>query len=99
MGRIQGNNLLRNCKTRQDQMRYILDNMSEPNFAMIESNDCLDNSFDLAPHDTLNTAGITWRILNSQGFGNGSHDSNTQNLHGDQLLILWHRSRTIFRPI
>ena len=75
--RIQGYNLLRNCKTRQKQMRYILDNMSEPNFAMIESNDTLNGAFNLAPHDTLNTAGITWRILNSQGFGNGEHKSNT----------------------
>ena len=66
MGRIQGNNLLRNCKTRQKQMRYLLDNMTEPNFAMIESNDTLNGTFNLAPHDTLNTAGITWRILNCQ---------------------------------
>ena len=49
-------------------MRYLLDNMREPNFAMIESNDTLSGTFNLAPHDTLNTAGITWRILNSQGF-------------------------------
>jgi hypothetical protein len=78
MGRIQGNNLLRNCKTRQKQMRYLLENMKEPNFAMIESNDTLDNAFNLAPHNTLNTAGITWRILNSQGFGNGAHRSDTK---------------------
>lgn len=75
--RITGNNLLNNCKTRQKQMKYILENMSEPNFAMIESNDTLSGTFNLANHDTLNTAGITWRILNSQGFGNGEHKSNT----------------------
>ena len=75
--RITGINLLRNCKTRQKQMRYLLDNMSEPDFAMIESNGALSGTFDLAEHDTLNTAGITWRILNSQGFGNGEHKSNT----------------------
>ena len=57
-------------------MQYILENMSEPNFAMIESNDTLSGTFNLANHDTLNTAGITWRILNSQGFGNGEHKSN-----------------------
>ena len=59
-------------------MRYLLDNMREPNFAMIESNDTLSGTFNLAPHDTLNTAGITWRILNSQGFGNGKHSSDTK---------------------
>lgn len=74
---INGHNLLRNCALRQKQMKYILENMSEPNFAMVESNDSLSGTFNLASHDTLNTAGITWRILNSQGFGNGEHKSNT----------------------
>lgn len=74
---INGYNLQRNCALRQKQMKYILENMSEPNFAMIESNDTLSGTFNLANHDTLNTAGITWRILNSQGFGNGEHKSNT----------------------
>lgn len=74
---INGYNLQRNCALRQKQMRYILENMSEPNFAMIESNETLSGTFNLADHDTLNTAGITWRILNSQGFGNGEHKSNT----------------------
>lgn len=74
---INGYNLQRNCALRQKQMRYILENMSEPNFAMIDSNETLSGTFNLADHDTLNTAGITWRILNSQGFGNGEHKSNT----------------------
>lgn len=74
---INGYNLQRNCALRQKQMKYILENMSEPNFAMIESNDTLSGTFNLANHDTLNTAGITWRILNSQGFGCGEHKSNT----------------------
>jgi len=74
---INGYNLQRNCALRQKQMRYILENMTEPNFAMIESNDSLNDAFNLASHDTLNTAGITWRILNSQGFGRGEHKSNT----------------------
>lgn len=74
---INGYNLQRNCALRQKQMKYILENMSEPNFSMIESNDTLSGTFNLANHDTLNTAGITWRILNSQGFGNGEHKSNT----------------------
>lgn len=74
---INGYNLQRNCALRQKQMRYILENMSEPNFSLIESNETLNGTFNLADHDTLNTAGITWRILNSQGFGNGEHKSNT----------------------
>lgn len=74
---INGYNLQRNCTLRQKQMKYILENMNEPNFAMIESNDTLSGTFNLADHDTLNTAGITWRILNSQGFGSGEHKSNT----------------------
>ncbi len=74
---INGYNLQRNCALRQKQMKYILENMSEPNFAMIESNDTLSGTFNLADHNTLNTAGITWRILNSQGFGCGEHKSNT----------------------
>lgn len=74
---INGYNLQRNCALRQKQMKYILENMSEPNFSMIESNETLSGTFNLAEHDTLNTAGITWRILNSQGFGSGEHKSNT----------------------
>ncbi len=74
---INGYNLQRNCALRQKQMRYILENMSEPNFSMIESNESLSGTFNMEDNDTLNTAGITWRILNSQGFGNGEHKSNT----------------------
>lgn len=69
--RIQGNNLLSNCKTRQKQMKYLLDNMKEPNFDLIDAKPVDEND------DALNTAGITFRILNSQGFGNGAHLSNT----------------------
>lgn len=68
--RIVGNNLITNCKTRQKQMKYILENMKSPNFALI------DNCSNDVDDDKLNTAGITFRILNSQGFGNGSHSSN-----------------------
>lgn len=69
--RIQGNNLLNNCKTRQKQMKYLLENMKEPNFDLIDAKSVDEDS------DELNTAGITFRILNSQGFGNGAHLSNT----------------------
>lgn len=69
--RIQGNNILSNCKTRQKQMKYLLENMKEPNFDLIDAKPVDEDS------DELNTAGITFRILNSQGFGNGAHLSNT----------------------
>ena len=69
--RIFGNNLLSNCKTRQKQMKYLMENMIEPDFSLLVS-----KSVDV-DDDALNTAGITFRILNSQGFGNGSHNSNT----------------------
>ena len=70
--RIIGNNLLANCKTRQKQMKYLIENMREPNFALIDS-----KSVETENDEVLNTAGITYRILNSQGFGNGAHSSNT----------------------
>ena len=69
--RIIGNNLLANCKTRQKQMKYLMENMREPNFALIDSKSVDEND------EVLNSAGITYRILNSQGFGNGAHSSNT----------------------
>ena len=69
--RICGINLLSNCKTRQKQMKYLMENMREPDFSLLVS-----KSVDV-DDDALNTAGITFRILNSQGFGNGSHNSNT----------------------
>lgn len=68
--RIIGNNLLANCKTRQKQMKYLMENMREPDFALIDSKTVDEND------EVLNTAGITYRILNSQGFGNGAHSSN-----------------------
>lgn len=71
--RIFGTNLLANCKRRQKQMRYILDNMKEPDFSLIESK----TPAEVNDEEVLNTAGITFRILNSQGFGNGAHSSNT----------------------
>lgn len=91
MGRIQGNNLLKNCERRQKQMRYILENMSEPDFSLIECQGSLNDSFNIADQsENLNTAGITWRILNSQGFGQGSHDSNTQPSWGSVANFMSH---------
>lgn len=91
MGRIQGNNLLKNCERRQKQMRYLLENMSEPDFSLIECQGSLNDSFNIADQsENLNTAGITWRILNSQGFGTGSHDSNTQPSWGSVANFMAH---------
>lgn len=72
-GRIQGANLLRNCKTRQVQMEYLLENMLDPDFSQIECKEVTK----IDEEDKLNTAGITWRILNHQGFGSGQHNSDT----------------------
>ena len=60
--RIFGNNLLSNCKTRQKQMKYLMENMRGPDFSLLVS-----KSADI-DDEALNTAGITFRILNSQGF-------------------------------
>lgn len=91
MGRIQGTNLLKNCERRQKQMRYILENMSEPDFALIESQGALNASFNIEDQsENLNTAGITWRILNSQGFGTGAHDSNTPPSWGSVANFMAH---------
>lgn len=68
--RIFGKNLLSNCKTRQKQMKYLMENMREPDFALIDAKTVDEDD------EVLNTAGITYRILNSQGFGNGAHSSN-----------------------
>ena len=68
--RIFGKNLLTNCKTRQKQMKYLMENMREPDFALIDAKTVDEDD------EVLNTAGITYRILNSQGFGNGAHSSN-----------------------
>lgn len=73
--RIQGTNLLKNCKLRQNQMRYLLENMKEPDFSLIDGYNALNETFNIS-EEVLNTAGITFRILNSQGFGRGSHSSN-----------------------
>lgn len=91
MGRIQGNNLLKNCERRQKQMRYILENMSEPDFSLIECQGSLNDTFNIADQsENLNTAGITWRILNSQGFGNASHESNTPPSWGSVANFMAH---------
>lgn len=78
-GKITGHNLLVGMRLRNKQMRYILETMSEPEFGILQSFKPLAESFDMAENpDGLNRSGITWRILNSQGFGNGDHSSNNE---------------------
>ena len=80
--RILGQNILSGCKLRQKQMQYILDNLSEPDFSLIECPKQIADEFNMDDREVLNGAGITWRILNTQGFGNGSHSSNTPPSYG-----------------
>lgn len=87
-GRINGINLLNNCETRRKQMRYLLDNMTEPDFSLIECSGSLNSEFNIVDEDTLNTAGITFRILNSQGFGGGAHSSNAQPTWGSVAYFM-----------
>lgn len=78
-GKIVGHNLLVGMRLRNKQMRYILETMNEPEFGILQSFKPLAESFDMVENpDGLNRSGITWRILNSQGFGNGDHSSNNE---------------------
>lgn len=79
-GKITGRNLLDGMKLRNKQMRFILENLTEPDLSMMGSSTSIADSFgiDEDKGEEFNTQGITWRILNSQGFGNGDHDSNTE---------------------
>ena len=80
--RIIGQNILTGCKLRQKQMQYILDNLSEPDFSLIECPKQIADEFNMDDREVLNGAGITWRILNTQGFGNGQHNSSTPPSYG-----------------
>lgn len=80
--RILGQNILSGCKLRQKQMQYILDNLSEPDFSLIECPKQIADEFNMDDREVLNGAGITWRILNTQGFGNGQHNSSTPPSYG-----------------
>lgn len=78
-GKITGHNLLVGMRLRNKQMRYILETMNEPEFGILQYFKPLAESFDMIENpDGLNRSGITWRILNSQGFGNGDHSSNNE---------------------
>ena len=78
-GKIVGHNLINGMILRNKQMSYILETMNEPEFGILQSFKPLAESFEMAENpDGLNRSGITWRILNSQGFGNGDHSSNNE---------------------
>lgn len=80
-GKITGYNLLEGCKKRNAQMKFLLKNMREPDLGMMQdptSIGSLASEFDLEEtkeEEWFNSQGITFRILNSQGFGRGRHDT------------------------
>ena len=77
-----GQNILQAAKLRQKQMQYILDNLTEPDFSLIECPKQIADEFNMDDREVLNGAGITWRILNTQGFGSGQHCSSTPPSYG-----------------
>lgn len=80
-GKIVGHNLLEGCKRRNAQMKFLLKNMREPDLGMMQDPTTvrsLASEFDLEEtkeEEWFNSQGITFRILNSQGFGRGRHDT------------------------
>lgn len=75
-------NIIQAARVRQKQMQYILDNLTEPDFSLIECPKQIADEFNMDDREVLNGAGITWRILNSQGFGSGQHASSTPPSYG-----------------
>lgn len=75
-------NIIQAARVRQKQMQYILDNLTEPDFSLIECPKQIADEFNMDDREILNGAGITWRILNTQGFGNGQHNSSTPPSYG-----------------
>jgi len=75
-------NIIQAARVRQKQMQYILDNLTEPDFSLIECPKQIADEFNMDDREVLNGAGITWRILNTQGFGNGQHASSTPPSYG-----------------
>ncbi len=80
-GKITGHNLLEGSKKRNAQMKFLLKNMREPDLGMMQdptSVRSLASEFDIEEtkdEEWFNSQGITFRILNSQGFGRGRHDT------------------------
>ena len=79
---FKGYNIIQAARVRQKQMQYILDNLNEPDFSLIECPKQIADEFNMDDREVLNGAGITWRILNTQGFGNGQHASSTPPSYG-----------------
>jgi len=80
-GKIVGHNLIEGSKRRNAQMRFLLENMREPDLGMMQNMTTvksLESEFDLESEEEpewFNSQGITFRILNSQGFGRGRHET------------------------
>ena len=80
-GKITGHNLIDGCKKRNAQMKFLLKNMREPDLGMMQDPTTarsLTSEFDIVDtqeEEWFNSQGITFRILNSQGFGRGRHDT------------------------
>ena len=80
-GKITGANLINGMKKRNAQMKFLMSAMTEPDLSPIQSFDSIAKSFDMDNEEdgeVVNTQGITWRLLNSQGFGNGRHDTDNE---------------------
>lgn len=80
-GKITGHNLLEGSKKRNAQMKFLLKNMREPDLGMMQdptTTRSLTSEFDIEEtkeEEWFNSQGITFRILNTQGFGRGRHDT------------------------
>jgi hypothetical protein len=80
-GKITGHNLIEGSKKRNAQMKFLLKNMREPDLGMMQDPTTarsLTSEFDIIDtqeEEWFNSQGITFRILNSQGFGRGRHDT------------------------
>lgn len=69
-----GHNILIACEKRREQLRYLMENMTEPVFVVNDNDDTADTKVAIEASDTLNKVGITYRLLNHQGFGRGRHE-------------------------
>ena len=73
--RVQGGNIKSLCLKRRKQMEFILDHIKDPEMGMLQSFSPLAASFDMEGdiEEEVNIVGITWRILNCNGFGGSGH--------------------------
>ena len=77
--RIQGGNIKTNCLKRRKQMKFILDNIKDPELGMLQSFSPLSSSFGIEDdtEEEVNIIGISWRVLNCNGFGGSDHTQST----------------------